>query len=188
MGKQPNEQHELLKSIFFKKDLFTPGKAHTYLNITMWWLVLSTWLDLEPPDRHTSSYLPGISRDVELRRENHPECGQHHPLGWSLRLNIKIKTKWAEQSIYLSSWLSTRLHQELAKAARHTCEGFFLNDSFEIRISTLSAGHPFWWDGESLYKRTWKKPVWGFTCLPSLLLSKPSILLLRHSFSDIRAY
>lgn len=43
----------------------------------------SAWLDLESLGDTSGHICEGIPRAVELSREGHPACGQHHPIGWS---------------------------------------------------------------------------------------------------------
>lgn len=43
----------------------------------------SAWLDLESLGDTSGHIGEGIPRAVELSREGHHECGQHHPIVWS---------------------------------------------------------------------------------------------------------
>lgn len=53
---------------------------------------MPTRQDFELPKRKTPVGVSvRISRQVQQRREGHPECGEHQAMGWGLRKNLKGK-------------------------------------------------------------------------------------------------
>lgn len=66
------------------------------------------FLALKSPGKHTFGCIcEAISREVYLKRDNHPECGQHHFVAWDPRLDKRENE--LSTSIHCSvPWLQTQ--------------------------------------------------------------------------------
>lgn len=83
------------------------------------------------------------------------------------------------------SWLFNYIWSPLKPQHLDTrIRGFFIRSS-EVGRPTI---HLATSSGNRLQKRTWKKEILLFACLPSLALASSSVILLRHSCAGVRTY